>query len=722
MGISMPEQCMYWRRWLCLSFFMILFTPSLFAQDWLEVSDEAQALFPRATRMKASQDAMPITDIYQLDQTIGYLFETDDLTDFPGFSGDSINLRVGLDVQGRIVGLVLVRHHEPIFLHGLGEAPLYEFIAQYQGLSLKQQVLVGSDQARIASGDLAYFDGVTKATVSVMVVHDTILAAARKVAQARLNGFGSSAKATLNMHQFTPRSFDVLRNERALFRWQLSDDEAAEQLSVNTGRLLAARDAGDENTPFIDLSIALLNPPSVGKNLLGDEEYQRIMQSLAPGEVALLVGSRGGYSFVADDFVAGTTPARFSLRQQGSPLALRDADLYHAQSPVFAEQIAVLMPAFDDVKILTFSDQSGFDPSLPLSFGMTVQLKKNFLESEHVLIDTEYRLPDNVLIPVEPPKPPIPLWQRIWNDRLVEIAILSVYLALLTGVFVFQHRLAGFGRYLMPVRLTALLFVIGFIGFYAQGQLSVVNIYTLLLSLWKGFDITVFLLDPILFVLWSYVFISLFLWGRGLYCGWLCPFGAMQELVAAVAEKYRLRQWKISDGLHQTLITVKYGVLMVLVSMAFYQLSLAETLAEIEPFKTAVTLVFDRAWPFVLYAVLLLALSARVHKAYCRYMCPLGAGLAVLGRLRRFSWLTRREECGQPCRLCEKHCGINAIQKTGQIDYNECVQCLACLAIVSDEHRCVANKYGKNRKSRRATNTLGEGVVVTVSPHDFSKK
>ncbi|MEI8608230.1 FMN-binding protein [Enterovibrio sp. Hal110] len=229
---------------------MILFTPSLFAQDWLEVSDEAQALFPRATRMKASQDAMPITDIYQLDQTIGYLFETDDLTDFPGFSGDSINLRVGLDVQGRIVGLVLVRHHEPIFLHGLGEAPLYEFIAQYQGLSLKQQVLAGSDQARIASGDLAYFDGVTKATVSVMVVHDTILAAARKVAQARLNGFGSSAKATLNMQQFTPRSFDVLRNERALFRWQLSDDEAAEQLSVNTGRLLAARDARDEKHAF----------------------------------------------------------------------------------------------------------------------------------------------------------------------------------------------------------------------------------------------------------------------------------------------------------------------------------------------------------------------------------------------------------------------------------------------------------------------------------------
>ncbi len=717
----MPEPFMYWRRWLCLSLLLLLFPLTLSAQEWLEMSEEAQALFPSATRMKASQDAMPITDIYQLDQPIGYVFETDDLTDFPGFSGDSINLRVGLDVDGVIVGLILVRHHEPIFLHGLGEAPLYEFIVQYQGLSLKQQVLVGSDQARIASEELAYFDGVTKATVSVMVVHDTLLAAARKVAQSRLSGFGSSAKATLNMERFTPKTFDDLRAEQSLFHWQLSDEEAATQLNVVAQRLRAARDAHlDDDVPFIDFSIALLNPPTVGKNLLGEREYHRIMQTLDAGEMAVLVGSRGGYSFVADDFVSGTTPARLSLRQQGSPLALRDADLYHAQPPEFSASVESFIAPFDEIKIFTFSDQSGFDPSLPIDVGMTIQLKKNFLESEHVLIETAYRLPDSVLVPVEPLAPPTPLWLRIWNDRTLEIGVLSLYLILLTGVFLFQHRLAKFGRYLTPVRLAALIFTMVFIGFYAQGQLSVVNIYTLLLSLWRGFDITVFLLDPILFVLWTYVFISLFLWGRGVFCGWLCPFGAMQELVAVAADKLRLRQWKINDPLHQRLILVKYGVLGVLVGTSFYQLSLAETMAEVEPFKTAVTLIFDRAWPFVLYAVLLLVLSARVHKAYCRYLCPLGAGLAVLGRLRRFSWLTRREECGSPCRLCEKHCGINAIHKTGQIDYNECVQCLACLAIVSDEHRCVANKYGKKRTSRRAVRSSEEGVVVVVSPHHSS--
>ncbi|WP_325890969.1 4Fe-4S binding protein [Grimontia sp. NTOU-MAR1] len=699
---------MRWRSALVLWLLLMILPFLSIASPWLEVSEEAASLFPSATRMKASEDALPVTEIYQLDQPIGYVFETDNLTNFPGFSGDTINLRVGLDTEGRIVGLLLLGHHEPIFLHGLGEKPLIDFISQYQGLSLKQQVLVGSDQQRIASDDIAYFDGVTKATVSVMVVHDTIIAAARKVAQSRLSGFGSATQAILNTESYHPKTLDDLRSEGLLFRWQMGNEEAETVLNTSPDKIAEAReDSADKDAPFLDLTFAVLNPPLIGKNLLGEEEYARIMATLEPGEVAVLVGSRGGYHHVAEDFVAGTAPQRLTLKQEASPLALRDADLFHAQPPAFS----VALAPFELTHIFTFSDQSGFDPSLPITVGINVQVKKNFLESETITVSTDYSLPKSVQTPVEPPEKPLPLWQRIWLDRTPEISVLAVYLVLLTGAFVFQHRLAKFGQYLTPVRLVSLCFIILFIGFYTQGQLSVVNIYTLLLSLWQGFDIQVFLLDPMLFILWSYVFISLFLWGRGLFCGWLCPFGAMQELVAAVAEKLRIRQWKVDDVLHSRLIYLKYGVLLVLVGTSFYSLSLAETMAEIEPFKTAVTLMFERSSPFVIYAVLLLLISAKIHKAYCRYLCPLGAGLAVLGRLRIFSWLTRRKECGSPCRLCEKHCGINAIHKDGAIDYNECIQCFSCLAIINDNTRCVADKYGKRR---RKTRTSGEAIPVAI--------
>ena len=88
-------------------------------------------------------------------------------------------------------------------------------------------------------------------------------------------------------------------------------------------------------------------------------------------------------------------------------------------------------------------------------------------------------------------------------------------------------------------------------------------------------------------------------------------------------------------------------ILVALIPTAFYSLTLAESLAEVEPFKTSITLFFVRSWPFVLYAALLLGLGLFVHKFYCRYVCPLGAGLAILGRLRLFSWLTRIDACGK---------------------------------------------------------------------------
>ncbi|MCK6396733.1 4Fe-4S binding protein, partial [Zoogloea sp.] len=81
-----------------------------------------------------------------------------------------------------------------------------------------------------------------------------------------------------------------------------------------------------------------------------------------------------------------------------------------------------------------------------------------------------------------------------------------------------------------------------------------------------------------------------------------------------------------------------------------------DRLVEFEPFKTSITLNFVRSWPYVAWAAGLVVLGAFLYKAWCRYLCPLGAGLAVLGRLRRWAWLPRRVECGQPCQTCRHRC------------------------------------------------------------------
>jgi polyferredoxin len=135
---------------------------------------------------------------------------------------------------------------------------------------------------------------------------------------------------------------------------------------------------------------------------------------------------------------------------------------------------------------------------------------------------------------------------------------------------------------------------------------------------------------------------------------------------------------------------------LLLIGCSFYSLTLAEQLAEIEPFKTSITLNFVRYWPFVLYAILLLVLSLKIHKFYCRYLCPLGAAMAIIGRYPIFKWLRRRKECGSPCQLCRnKKCGIDAIKKDGAIDYGECIQCLECLITIESPQICVVDKYSK---------------------------
>ncbi|MDX1765249.1 MAG: 4Fe-4S binding protein, partial [bacterium] len=151
---------------------------------------------------------------------------------------------------------------------------------------------------------------------------------------------------------------------------------------------------------------------------------------------------------------------------------------------------------------------------------------------------------------------------------------------------------------------------------------------------------------------------------------------------------------------------IKYIALVTILLAAVFWTPLADKVVEIEPFKTAITVVFSRSWPYVSYTVGLLVLGAFVYKFFCRYLCPLGAGLEILGSMRRFNWLIRRSECGTPCQFCRSACDYDAIRRDGRINYRDCFQCLDCVSIYYDPERCLAEvalrKTGRPLSSRRA--------------------
>ncbi|MBQ0834086.1 NosR/NirI family protein [Marinobacter sp.] len=691
-------------------FFLYLFIYSSAAQAELSEQKKAliQELFPSATVIDEKLEDFPVYPVFQLQELLGYAYESVDLSRLQGFAGKPISMLIGMDTRGRFTGVKVLNHHEPVFLHGLGEEPLFDFVDQYEGRSLREQIIINTSntgsQGRTTDGNSAYFDGVSKATVSVLIINDTVLSSALKVARNKLAGFAQAAPTRAKPDFFEPLTWQQLLDRGYIGQLHLSREAVESEL----GRPLAdyPQDfGGSSNEPFTELFFTYINSPMVGRNLLGENGYQTLMEWLEPGAQVMLVMSRGAFPHVSESFVPGTNPQRLSLSQNGLAVEMRDLNL----SGQGLELQAAGMPDLAAQNFFRTGGSAGFSPGADATLNFHIELSRNHLVQDSAIIEVPVRFNPDLFEAVEPAASlqdeREPVWIGLWKQRWWQIAILLTALTVLTVFFARQKTFSRYPKLVHRFRWGFLFFTLFFIGFFAQGQLSVVNIYTIFLAISDGFSLNVFLLDPIIFILWLYTFISLFVWGRGLFCGWLCPFGALQEMTAWLGEKLGLRQIKVPEYWHRRLILIKYPILIGLVGTAFYSLALAEKLVEVEPFKTSITLLFVRHWPFVVYAVGLLVVGMFIHKFYCRYLCPLGAGLAIIGRLRLFSWLDRVELCGTPCQHCKNACGINAIRKDGRIDYDECIQCLECVVILNDEEQCV-DKRVQNKKHQRQANIL----------------
>nr|MDA8252666.1 4Fe-4S binding protein [Rhodospirillales bacterium] len=295
-----------------------------------------------------------------------------------------------------------------------------------------------------------------------------------------------------------------------------------------------------------------------------------------------------------------------------------------------------------------------------------------------------------------------PLWQAMWRARIGQIGVLSAALVLLTGIFFFQDALAKRPVLYDRLRFGFLVFTLVWIGWYADAQLSVVNVLAFFDALRGGFRWDYFLMAPLIFILWFATATSILFWNRGAFCGWLCPFGAMQELLNRVAKLLRIPQLRVPFFLHARLVALKYVIFLVLFGISLSSLGTAEQAAEVEPFKTAIILHFSRGWPFVLYAGALLAANMTIERFFCRYLCPLGAALAIPARLRMFDWLRRYRECGNPCQRCGNECPVQAIHPEGHINPNECIQCLHCQMLYHHDQKCPVMIQRRLKRERYA--------------------
>lgn len=672
-------------------------------------------VFPGVERIGDAEGEFGVRRLFKGDELLGYAFQSIRVTQMPAYSGKPINLQVILDPHAVIRDAYVLEHHEPILLIGIPVEKLHAFTAGYAGVRADQRVVVGrSSDARTTT-----IDAVAGATVTVMVVNEIVMRAAHTVAVSLgLIEDGGSVRpkpAQVRLEAFQPATWAELTGNGAIRRLQLNRGQIDDAFKGTEAASVGAADAAHRADDFIDLYTALLNPPTVGRNLLGERQYHELMDSLKPGEYAIAVLGNGQYSFKGSGYVRGGIFDRVQLRQFGDILSFRDLD-YQRLSDVYAEG----MPAFAEMAVFIVRAQHRFDPGTPWNLELLVRRQTGPVASLFTSFALPYQTPEAYLLRPQPSAEELaaleeakrPLWLRIWYQKSFQIGVLLGALALLATILFLQDALTRRPHLLHWVRRGYLAFTLVFIGWYCLGQLSVVNVLTFVHALFEGFRWELFLSDPILFILWTFTAASVLLWGRGVFCGWLCPFGALQELLNEAARKLRVPQFELPFAVHERLWAIKYIILLALFGLSLESLATAERAAEVEPFKTAITLGFARQWGFVAYAGGLLLVNLFTRKVYCRYLCPLGAALAIPGKARLFDWLKRRKECGQPCQLCARECEIQAIHPDGRINANECHYCLDCQLTYHDQNKCppLVNKRKKRSKPEPADD--GERIAV----------
>ena len=639
---------------------------------------------------------------------IGYVFLSTDIVDIPAYSGKPVITLIGMDTKGIITGTKILRHSEPILLLGIPENVLTKFVNQYLGKFVGDKIEIG--KSREGEGIIG-LDAITGATVTVIAQNQVVMRSG--VAIARQVGI-------LKVEPKPAIKFSAVNEKRS---WeQLVKEGSVRQLTVKPEQLGFPRSP----EPYIDMFYGYLNTPTVGRSILGDSGYNSLMSVLKPHENAIFIIANGTDTFKGSGFVRGGIYDRAQVGQDMDAYTFRDLDYLNLWG-VKAEGA----PSYKESAIFIIRDP-GFSGAFPWNLVFLAnKLDRETGHRDFVSFSDEYWVLDRYMEGGRPKvvKPDAP-WVKVWKSRVLEIVLFSALLIAVAVVYAKRDALTrrSTRKNKWPVnafKYTFWVISIGFVGFGLLAQPSITQVLTWFHSLLFKWQWELFLTDPFIFLFWIFIILTTFVWGRGLFCGWMCPFGSLSELIYKVAGAIGLKRFQFDLPMkwHNRLKWVKYFVFFALLAVSVFSMGLAEMLAEVEPFKTTFLVgMFNRAWPYTLFVAVLLGLSIFMERPFCKYLCPLGASLAMPSTFRWFG-LKRKQECNS-CKACAVGCGSLAIDEHGRIDHRECMHCLDCMILYTDEHACppLAQERKRRTKAGLPLTPIGsDGYYIPIKPVPATK-
>lgn len=255
-------------------------------------------------------------------------------------------------------------------------------------------------------------------------------------------------------------------------------------------------------------------------------------------------------------------------------------------------------------------------------------------------------------------------WLDILGPQAWDLAWLTLFLVL---------AIVSFRRKSVPLKYATLVFAVGYMGFAKSHLISITNIFSVL-----DWSLPAVKYNLAFYLFAGFTIVSTVLFGR-LYCGRVCAFGALTQLMDAILPD-RLRI-DVPKAIEKRAGWIKFGLLAFAVT---YFLTTKDMMVYrfVEPFWMFGLLETRPMW--IGLGVLLVA-TVFVRNLYCRFLCPVGATLGLMSYLTVFK-IKRWSECNT-CKICQKACEWGAIDGP-RILVTECVRCDDCERIYADDQKC----------------------------------
>jgi polyferredoxin len=167
------------------------------------------------------------------------------------------------------------------------------------------------------------------------------------------------------------------------------------------------------------------------------------------------------------------------------------------------------------------------------------------------------------------------------------------------------------------------------------------------------------------------------------FCGWICPFGTLQDALTWLRERVRLPAINVPEKLDRWM---RYGRYVTLALILYMTVSTAKLwFADYDPYRTIFGLgwIFEfnavEQWPAYTIALAILATSFFIPRFWCKYTCPLGGALSLLSHVSLLR-IRRTESACKGCALCARPCPVGiAVEKANPLVSTNCIGCLACV-------------------------------------------